>query len=131
MRTTGVVLALLLLGGLAGTTALPCSGEDKEPPRGPTRPREHERSLLTYANQPTREHCLAAVAASRALMAKLPEGDLSRIFADRHLHHAMVEGGNGEFDDCLEAAQNAKHEVLERRHVLRPGETLKILRADE
>lgn len=43
----------------------------------------------------------------------------------------MIEAGNGEFDDCLEFTERAVVEVKELRHTLRPGETLKILRADE
>jgi len=43
----------------------------------------------------------------------------------------MIEAGNGEFDDCLEFAERAVVEVKELRHTLRPGETLKILRANE
>jgi hypothetical protein len=43
----------------------------------------------------------------------------------------MVEAGNGEFDDCLEAAARATDEVRQRRHTLQPGEKLKILRPDE
>jgi hypothetical protein len=132
MRAAGFVMAVLLLGGLAGATATPSAGDDTEPPtRGSARPQDHERSLLRFAQQPTGEHCLAAVAAARTLARTLPDGDVSRIFAESYLRQAMVEAGNREFDDCLEQVQNAKDEVQERRHVLRPGESLKILRADE
>ncbi len=81
--------------------------------------------------EPTRHDCEAAVDEARALAAALPADDPSRYFAERDLHQAMVEAGNGEFDDCLEMAQRATEEVREHRHVLRPGETLKVLRPDE
>jgi hypothetical protein len=47
------------------------------------------------------------------------------------LHQALIEAGNGEFDDCLELAARAAEETRERRHTLPPGEKLKVLRADE
>lgn len=68
---------------------------------------------------------------ARALAEALPADDLSRYFAERDLHQAMVEAGNDEFDDCLEMAERATEEVREHRHVLQPGETLKVLRSDE
>ncbi|MET3911263.1 hypothetical protein ABID59_005626 [Bradyrhizobium sp. S3.3.6] len=83
------------------------------------------------ADEPTREECNAAVAEARALAASLPPDHLSRYFAERHLHQAMAEAGNGEFDECLEMAARASDEVRERRHELRPGEKLKVLRPDE
>jgi hypothetical protein len=43
----------------------------------------------------------------------------------------MVEAGNGEFDECLEAAARATDEIKERRHTLQPGEKLKVLQANE
>ena len=43
----------------------------------------------------------------------------------------MVEAGNGEFDECLEAAARATEEVKERRHTLQPGEKLKVLQSNE
>jgi hypothetical protein len=81
--------------------------------------------------EPTREDCEAAVEQARALATALPADDPSRYFAERDLHQAMVEAGNGEFDDCLEMAERATEEVREHRHVLHPGETLKVLRPDE
>ena len=54
--------------------------------------------------EPTREDCEAAVEQARALAAALPADDLSRYFAERDLQQAMIEAGNGEFDDCLEMA---------------------------
>jgi hypothetical protein len=81
--------------------------------------------------EPTREGCEAAVAQTRALAMALPADDLSRYFAERDLHQAMVEAGNGEFDDCLELAARATDEIKERRHVLQPGEKLKVLKSNE
>ena len=75
--------------------------------------------------------CESAVAHARDLAATLPTDHLSRYFAERYLHQAMIEAGNGEFEDCLEFTERAVVEVKELRHTLRPGETLKILRADE
>ncbi len=81
--------------------------------------------------EPTREGCKAAVAQTRALAAALPAEDLSRYFAERDLHQAMIEAGNSEFDDCLELAARATEEIRERRHVLQPGERLNVLKSDE
>jgi hypothetical protein len=79
------------------------------------------------AGEPTQEACDAAVAEGRALADTLPTSDLSRVFAESYLHQALVEAGNGEFDDCMERAEMAVDEVKERRHVLPPGKTLKDL----
>lgn len=68
---------------------------------------------------------------TRALAAVLPADDLSRYFAERDLHQAMVEAGNGEFDDCVELAARATEEIKERRHVLQPGERLNVLKSNE
>jgi hypothetical protein len=43
----------------------------------------------------------------------------------------MAEAGNNEFDECLEYAERATIEVKERRHVLQPGETFKVLQPHE
>ncbi|MCC8935095.1 hypothetical protein H8A99_00905 [Bradyrhizobium sp. Arg68] len=83
------------------------------------------------SSEPTWEDCQAAVGEARTLTAQLPPDHLSRYFADRHLHQAMVEAGNGEFDECLEMAARASQEVRDRRHELPPGEKLRVLRADE
>jgi hypothetical protein len=81
--------------------------------------------------EPTREACEAAVEQTRALAAALPVDDLSRYFAERDLHQAMIEAGNGEFDDCLEMAVRATDEIQQRRHTLQPGEKLKVLQSNE
>jgi len=103
------LLAVGILNGVEGCAA------DADPPRP----------------EPTFAECEAAVAHARELAAALPADHLSRYFAERYLHQAMIEAGNGEFDDCLEFAERAVVEVKELRHTLRPGETLKILRADQ
>jgi hypothetical protein len=81
--------------------------------------------------EPNRQDCDAAVAQARALAAALPADNLSRYFAERDLQQAMVEAGNGEFDECLDMAARAAEEVKQRRHELPPGETLKVLKPDE
>jgi len=88
-------------------------------------------AAVPVTDEPTRDECNAAVAEARALAEGLPPDHLSRYFAERHLHQAMAEAGNGEFDECLEMAARASVEVRERRHELRPGERLKVLGADE
>jgi hypothetical protein len=100
-------LTVCLLAGLVSGSAAPASAE------------------------PSREDCEAAVEQARALATALPADDLSRYFAERHLHQAMIEAGNGEFDDCLEMAEHATEEVREHRHSLAPGETLKVLQPNE
>src|SRR5215813_11825453 len=103
-------LAVGILNGVEECAA------DADPPRRP---------------EPTLAECESAVAHARELASALPADHLSRYFAERYLHQAMIEAGNGEFDDCLEFAERAVVEVKELRHTLRPGETLKILRANE
>ncbi|WP_244443085.1 hypothetical protein [Bradyrhizobium sp. Ai1a-2] len=105
------VLVCLLLG-LVCCVVSPCSAE-------------------TVSAEPNREDCEAAVGQARAVAATLPANDLSRYFAERDLHQAIVEAGNGEFDECMEFAARAADELRERRHELPPGETLKILKPDE
>jgi hypothetical protein len=88
-------------------------------------------AVAPASDEPTWEDCEAAVGKARALAAELPPDNLSRYFAERHLHQAMAEAGNGEFDECLEMAARASEQVRERRHELPPGEKLKVLRPDE
>ncbi|MCP3368057.1 hypothetical protein [Bradyrhizobium cajani] len=83
------------------------------------------------SDEPTWEDCKVAVAEARALSAELPPDNLSRYFAERHLHQALAEAGNGEFDECLDMAARATQQVRERRHDLPPGERLRVLKADE
>ena len=105
-------LNVCLLVGLACGAVTPCSAN-------PT------------SVEPTKESCEAAVEQTRALVAALPAGDLSRYFAERDLHQAMIEAGNGEFDDCLDMTARATDEIKERRHTLQPGEKLKVLQSNE
>jgi hypothetical protein len=81
--------------------------------------------------EPGKLECDTAVAQARTLAAALPADDLSRYFAERDLQQALVEAGNGEFDDCLELAARAAEETRERRHELPPGEKLKVLKSNE
>ena len=110
MRRIIPLVAFLLVGLLSGGT--PCYSDP----------------ALT---EPTKADCEGAVEQTRSLAAALSADDLSRYFAERDLHQAMVEAGNGEFDDCLEAAARATDEIKERRHVLQPGERLKVLQSNE
>ncbi len=114
MRRTILLTACLWLVGLASGAVTPCNAGADSPEA-----------------EPTREDCVVAVEQARSLAAALPADDISRYFAERHLHQAMIEAGNGEFDDCLEFAARATEEVQELRHTLQPGERLKVLRADE
>jgi len=84
-----------------------------------------------YSEEPARSACLAAVAAARDLAERLPVGDASRYFAERDLQQAMTEAGNGEFDDCLEWAEQATMEIKQHRHTLKPGESLNVRPAQE
>ena len=84
-----------------------------------------------FAEEVTKEACEAAVQETRAKAEALPADDVPRYFAERHLHQAMVEAGNREFDDCLEAAERAAEELRERYHALAPGERLNVLQAHE
>lgn len=101
-----------LVASLAGGAVTPCSGD-------------------SVSVEPTRESCEAAVEQTRALAAALPADDLSRYFAERDLHQATIEAGNGEFDDCLDMTARATDEIKQRRHTLQPGEKLKVLQSNE
>jgi hypothetical protein len=101
-----------LVASLAGGAVTPCSAN-------------------SISVEPTRESCEAAVEQARALAAALPADDLSRYFAERDLHQATIEAGNGEFDDCLDMTARATDEIKQRRHTLQPGEKLKVLQSTE
>src|SRR4051812_39411952 len=58
-------------------------------------------------SEPTLQDCILAVERARELANALPPDDLARYFAERNLQQAMTEAGNGEFDDCLEWAEQA------------------------
>src|SRR5260370_25555054 len=88
-------------------------------------------SANSISLEPTKQGCEAAVEQTRALAAALPADDLSRYFAERDLHQAMVEAGNGEFDDCLELAARAADEIKDRRHELQPRERLNVLKSNQ
>ena len=83
------------------------------------------------SSEPTSDDCKAAVAQAGASAAQLPADNVSRYFAERHLQQAMLEAGNGEFDECVEMAARAAEQARERRHELPPGEKLKVRQADE
>ncbi|MFL5281525.1 MAG: hypothetical protein ACJ8AW_11155 [Rhodopila sp.] len=86
------------------------------------------RPLAAQAEEePTREACDAAVAKAHKLAETLPRLHASHYFAEVNLRQALVEAGNGEFDDCLELAEQAEDEVRNLRHLLKPGESLRIM----
>jgi hypothetical protein len=66
---------------------------------------------------PTAQECRAAIAHARAGMQKLPAQSMSRRFVQSDLVQAQSEGGNGEFDDCIEFTQKAEEELLRPRHL--------------
>src|SRR5260370_8888049 len=104
MNTLMVCLAVCLTGG----AVTPCSANP-------------------ISVEPTRESCEAAVKETRVLAAALPADDLSRYFAERDLHQAMIEACNGELDDRLDMTPRASDELKERSHTLHPAETLNLL----
>jgi hypothetical protein len=108
------VLSLLILALLAGRVTFSARAE----------PGTAEALATQETEAPTHEACLAIVAKARRLADKLSEEDPSRTFAHSYLHRALMEDGNGEFDDCIEWAEKAVDEVVEHRHILLPGEKL-------
>ena len=117
MRRVITLAACLALGmSCSGLTPIRADAADAGAP-----------NTVAADEEPTKEACDAAVAKARALADTLPTSDLSRVFAESYLQQAVVEAGNGEFDDCIERAEEAMDEVKERRHVLPPGKTLKDL----
>jgi hypothetical protein len=116
------LLACWIVAGSAGAATVGCSTANpahEAPPGG------------AHDGEPTQASCVASVAAARDLAERLPAGDASRYFAERDLQQAMTEAGNGEFDDCLEWAEQATVEVKEHRHTLQPGETLNVRPAEQ
>jgi hypothetical protein len=128
------LLFLVVLSGVvmryAPSAELP-KAEPEPAVSAPAADQSLKASVDPNPSEPNNEDCVAAVEGARALAAPLPTDDLSRYFAERHLQQAMTEAGNGEFDDCVYWAQRAKEEVGNQQHKLQPGETLKVLRADE
>lgn len=80
----------------------------------------------TSDDEPTAESCDAAVSTARALIDTRPPGTISRYFAERYVGQAVAEGGNREFDDCVEWAEKAAEEIRHPSHALKPGETLNV-----
>jgi len=111
-------------------------GRDASVPSPPERTKDGaaasaRQEPLQSGREPTAEDCANAMALARTASMKLPEGHLSRYFAERGLLQAAAEAGNGEFDDCIYWSEQALEEAREQRHMLRPGETLHVLRPDE
>lgn len=125
-RNRTAAFRIILMAALAATSAEAMDAQlvDQEPTTTLAAPPE------TLFRADTMDECQAAVDKSRDLAQTLPDGDLSRYFAERMLQQALTEAGNGEFDDCVEWAEQAALEVTEQRHQLQPGETLDIMKAD-
>jgi hypothetical protein len=77
--------------------------------------------------EPDKETCDAAVGRARTLAETLPNGNLSRYFAEREMQQALAEAGNREYDDCVEWAEKAAREITDPHHQLKPGESLTVL----
>jgi hypothetical protein len=102
-RNTRILFPLTLAGALLAAS-VPCLAEEKTP------------------GEPGRDECIAAVERVRKAMVILPPGSMARRFAESDAHQALVEAGNGEFDDCLEFAERAETEVRSPRHDLTAGD---------
>ena len=68
--------------------------------------------------------CIAHVADLRARAAALPEGDLSRRFAEHDLDTALSEMAAGDVDECPVLIERALRTISTRPYRLRPGENL-------
>lgn len=68
--------------------------------------------------------CIAEVADLRVRAATLPQGDLSRRFAEHDLDTALREMAAGDVDECPVLIERARHTITTRPYILRPGETL-------
>lgn len=68
--------------------------------------------------------CIASVAAVRARAEMMPQGDLSRRFAENDLDTALTEMAAGDVDECHELVARAIHTIRARPYQLHPGEAL-------
>jgi len=59
---------------------------------------------------------MAALDHARIAVQRLPQGSTSRRFAEFDLVQAAAEGGNGEYDDCLDYTAKAEEEVAHPHH---------------
>lgn len=71
-----------------------------------------------------RQACMASVAAARARAQTMPQGDLSRRFAENHLDTALAEIAAGDVDECHELVARAIRTIRVRPYQLYPGEVL-------
>ncbi len=71
-----------------------------------------------------RQACVASVAAVRARAEAMPQGDLSRRFAENDLDTALAEMAAGDVDECRELVARAIHTIRVRPYQLHPGEVL-------
>ena len=77
-----------------------------------------------HAEEWDAQTCISNVEAMRRRVAELPDGDLSRRFAEHDLNTALVELAAGDGDECEEMVERAEETIVTRRYVLRPGEVL-------
>ena len=71
-----------------------------------------------------RQACMASVAAVRARAETMPQGDLSRRFAENDLDTALSEMAAGDVDECHELVARATRTIRVRPYQLHPGEVL-------
>jgi len=82
------------------------------------------------AQEPTSEDCGKMLAQAWEMTNALSAKSLSRHFASNLLANAQAEADNGEFDGCVEYAEQAIDEVVHRRHWLAPGEVFRASTAN-
>lgn len=68
------------------------------------------------AAEPDEAACRDALGTARKLLEPVPPGVGTRRFAERYLEQALVENGNGEYDDCVEYAGLAIEEIRLNAH---------------
>lgn len=68
--------------------------------------------------------CMASVAAVRARAETMPQGDLSRRFAENDLDTALAEIAAGDADECHHFVARAIRTIRMRPYQLYPGEVL-------
>ena len=71
-----------------------------------------------------RQACVASIAALRARAETMPQGDLSRRFAENDLDTALTEMAAGDADECHELVARATRTIRVRPYQLYPGEVL-------
>ena len=82
----------------------------------------HGAASAPLAGPPGEAACLQHVIAVQKQAEALPDGDLTRRFAETDLAQAMQELGAGDPEECIELAERAEQTLEARPYVLRPGE---------